>query len=111
MQVINELNQENKLTVRIAYNLFTQRPGHELEDFENWTKTTKYQQGNELLSSQWRRGNVSVLLQQILKIFYSLVLIYHQQWKVNWNRLFDYLQKMRGLSDFMLLMMNLLHAH
>lgn len=46
-EIINELNSENKLTIRIAYNLFTQRPGHELEDFENWTKTTKYQQGNE----------------------------------------------------------------
>lgn len=45
--VINQLNNENKLTVRIAYNLFTQKPGHELEDFENWTKTTKYQQGND----------------------------------------------------------------
>lgn len=46
-EIINQLNKENKLTVRIAYNLFTQRPGHELEDFENWTKTTQYQQGNE----------------------------------------------------------------
>jgi len=45
--VIDELDKANKLTVRIAYNLFTQRPGHELEDFANWTKTTKYQQGNE----------------------------------------------------------------
>ena len=45
--VINQLNQENKLTLRIAYNLFTQKPGHELEDFENWTSTTKYQEGNE----------------------------------------------------------------
>src|SRR5437879_5225092 len=40
-------NHENKLTVRIAYKLFTQRPGHELEDFEHWTKTTKYQEGND----------------------------------------------------------------
>jgi predicted amidohydrolase YtcJ len=46
-EVINELNQDNKLTVRIAYNLFTQRPGYELADFELWTKTSKYQQGNE----------------------------------------------------------------
>lgn len=45
--IINELDQQNKLTVRIAYNLFTQRPGHELEDFDTWTKTAKYQQGNE----------------------------------------------------------------
>lgn len=46
-QIIHQLDQENKLTVRIAYNLFTQRPGHELDDFENWTKTTQYQQGND----------------------------------------------------------------
>lgn len=47
--VIDELNRENKLTVRIAYHLFTQRPGHELEDFEKWTATTQYQQGNQYL--------------------------------------------------------------
>lgn len=47
--VIQKLNQEKKLTVRIAYNLFTQRPNHELEDFEEWTKTTHYQEGNEYL--------------------------------------------------------------
>jgi predicted amidohydrolase YtcJ len=48
-EIINQLNQENKLTVRIAYNLFTQRPGQELDDFEYWTQTTQYQQGNEYL--------------------------------------------------------------
>lgn len=46
-EVIESLNKEHKLTVRIAYNLFTQRPGHELDDFSNWTKISKYQQGNE----------------------------------------------------------------
>ncbi|OAI48542.1 amidohydrolase [Gammaproteobacteria bacterium SCGC AG-212-F23] len=45
--VIDQLNLEGKLTIRIAYNLFTQRPGHEIDDFENWTNTTKYQQGND----------------------------------------------------------------
>lgn len=45
--IINELDKENKLSLRIAYNLFTQRPGHELEDFENWTKTSTYQAGND----------------------------------------------------------------
>jgi len=48
-EVIEQLASENKLTVRIAYNLFTQRPNHELEDFQLWTKTTEYQQGNEFL--------------------------------------------------------------
>lgn len=48
-EVFNQLNKENKLTVRTAYNLFTQNPNKELEDFENWTKTTQYKQGNEYL--------------------------------------------------------------
>lgn len=46
-EVIKALDKENKLTLRIAYNLFTQRPGHELDDFTHWTKTSKYQQGND----------------------------------------------------------------
>ena len=46
-EVIQALDKENKLTVRIAYNLFTQKPGHELEDFTHWTKTSAYQQGND----------------------------------------------------------------
>ena len=46
-EVIDSLNKEKKLTLRIAYNLFTQRPGHELDDFSHWTKISKYQQGNE----------------------------------------------------------------
>lgn len=45
--VIQQLDEENKLTLRIAYNLFTQKPGHELEDFTHWTQISKYQQGND----------------------------------------------------------------
>lgn len=46
-EVIQKLNTENKLTVRIAYNLFTQKPDHELEDFQNWVQTSQYQKGND----------------------------------------------------------------
>ena len=45
--VIAELHQKKQLTVRIAYNLFTQRPGHELEDFEKWTDLLKPGQGTD----------------------------------------------------------------
>ncbi|MDR3442454.1 MAG: amidohydrolase [Legionella sp.] len=45
--VIQMLDKEKKLTLRIAYNLFTQKPGHEFEDFKTWTETLKYQQGND----------------------------------------------------------------
>ncbi|MFB6454717.1 amidohydrolase [Chitinophaga sp. Hz27] len=47
-QVINELNEKEQLTVRIAYNLFTQRPKQELEDFKNWTSTVKLHQGDDM---------------------------------------------------------------
>lgn len=46
-QVITELEKQGLLTVRIAYNLFTQRPLKEKEDFANWIKTAKIGQGND----------------------------------------------------------------
>ncbi|QGM80550.1 amidohydrolase [Otariodibacter oris] len=46
-EVIQKLSDENQLTVRIAYNLFTQKPKEEKEDFLNWTSSVKYKQGND----------------------------------------------------------------
>ncbi|RWU27038.1 amidohydrolase [Pseudomonas alkylphenolica] len=40
-QVIQELADNGQLTVRIAYNLFTQKPKEELADFKNWTQKVK----------------------------------------------------------------------
>jgi predicted amidohydrolase YtcJ len=45
--VIQKLSDEGQLTVRLAYNLFTQKPKGEKDDFLKWTKTTKYKQGND----------------------------------------------------------------
>jgi predicted amidohydrolase YtcJ len=45
--VIQKLSDEGQLTIRIAYNLFTQKPKAERDDFFNWTRTSKYQQGDE----------------------------------------------------------------
>lgn len=45
--VIQKLADEGQLTIRLAYNLFTQKPKQEKEDFLNWTKTSKYKQGND----------------------------------------------------------------
>ena len=47
-QVVNELNEQKQLTVRIAYNLFTQRPKQEFEDFENWTSSVALYQGDDM---------------------------------------------------------------
>lgn len=40
-KIINDLAKQKLLTVRIAYNLFTQRPGKEFDDFANWINMTK----------------------------------------------------------------------
>ncbi|MBV8634943.1 MAG: amidohydrolase, partial [Burkholderiaceae bacterium] len=45
--VVDQLAREEQLTVRIAYNLFTQRKGQELEDFQNWTGMVKPGQGSD----------------------------------------------------------------
>ena len=45
--VIQKLADENQMTVRLAYNLFTQKPKEEKEDFLSWTKSVKYKQGND----------------------------------------------------------------
>ncbi|MFJ7142534.1 amidohydrolase [Pseudomonas protegens] len=48
-QVINELAAKQQLTVRIAYNLFTQKPKEELADFKHWTSSVTYGQGDDFL--------------------------------------------------------------
>lgn len=45
--VIDRLAKDSLLTVRLAYNLFTQKPKAETQDFLNWTKTSKYKQGDD----------------------------------------------------------------
>lgn len=37
-QIIETLAKNDELTVRIAYNLFTQRPKQEIEDFQQWSE-------------------------------------------------------------------------
>ena len=45
--VIQKLSEQGQLTIRLGYNLFTQKPKGEKEDFLNWTKTSKYKQGDD----------------------------------------------------------------
>lgn len=47
-RVVKELHEQDQLTVRIAYNLFTQRPWQEYEDFEHWIGMLKPYQGNDM---------------------------------------------------------------
>lgn len=45
--VIQKLAEAGQLTIRLAYNLFTQKPKGEKDDFLNWTRTSKYKQGSD----------------------------------------------------------------
>jgi predicted amidohydrolase YtcJ len=45
--VIEELDRNKQLTIRIAYNLFTQNKGRELEDFQRWTGMVKPGAGSD----------------------------------------------------------------
>lgn len=47
-KVIRDLHSEDQLTVRIAYNLFTQKPKHEYEDFQQWIDSVPLHQGDDM---------------------------------------------------------------
>jgi predicted amidohydrolase YtcJ len=44
--VVERLHQAGQLTLRIAYNLFTQRPKEELADFQRWTSLAELYRGD-----------------------------------------------------------------
>ncbi len=46
-QVVEELHRRGEMTVRIAYNLFTQRPKQELDDFSKWVKAARPGEGSD----------------------------------------------------------------
>jgi predicted amidohydrolase YtcJ len=46
--IIEKLHAEGQLTLRIAYNLFTQKPKEELADFAGWARQVKPGQGDDL---------------------------------------------------------------
>jgi len=50
--VVEQLAADNQLTIRIAYNLFTQNKGQELQDFQRWTDIVTPGQGDD-----WYRHN------------------------------------------------------
>jgi len=45
--VIQRLADDGQLTIRLAYNLFTQKPQAEKDDFLNWTQHSRYKQGDD----------------------------------------------------------------
>ena len=48
-EIINKLHANGELTLRIAYNLFTQKSGEEVADFTRWAQMVKPGQGDDSL--------------------------------------------------------------
>lgn len=48
-EIIRQLHADDELTVRIAYNLFTQNRGGERADFERWSTMLQPREGDDLL--------------------------------------------------------------
>lgn len=46
--IIEKLHADDQLTLRIAYNLFTQKPGGEVDDFDRWTGMVKPGSGDDV---------------------------------------------------------------
>lgn len=46
-RVMRDLAQSGQLTIRFAYNLFTQRPKEELDDFKKWISMTRPGEGDD----------------------------------------------------------------
>lgn len=47
--VIQELHKRGEMTMRIAYNLFAQKPGTEFDDYKRWTSMVKPGEGDAML--------------------------------------------------------------
>src|SRR6201996_8763076 len=48
-KVIEDLHKRGQMTLRVAYNLYTQHPKHEIEDFSKWTSSASLYQGDHTL--------------------------------------------------------------
>ncbi len=48
-KVIEELHKRGQMSMRIAYNLFAQKPGSEFDDYQRWTKMVKPGDGDAML--------------------------------------------------------------
>lgn len=47
--IIERLHARGEMTIRVAYNLFTQKMGTELEDFTRWSRMLKPGEGDDML--------------------------------------------------------------
>ena len=59
-RIIEKLHADGQMTVRISYNLFTQKPKEELADFSSWVGQVSPGAGRRRLPPQRRRGDAGL---------------------------------------------------
>lgn len=83
-QTIESLAKNNELTVRIAYNLFTQHPKQEIKDFREWTEMLAPLSGDSMYRHNGA-GKCWCFRQRISKISASHAPIWTRIWRTIWN--------------------------
>ncbi len=83
-EIIEQLHAKDQMTVRIAYNLFTQRPKQELEDFERWTDMLKPGQGTDFYRANGA-GEMLVFSAADFEDFRSRGRICRKAWRMSWS--------------------------
>ena len=75
-----------QLTVRIAYNLFTQKPKGEKDGLPGWTKQVEVRAGRRLLPPQRRRRDAGVLRRRLRGFPRRRVRTCRRRWKASSRR-------------------------
>jgi hypothetical protein len=99
--VIEQLHRDDQLTLRIAYNLFTQKPKGELADFQSWAKVVKPGQGDDYFRHNGAARCWSIP-RQTLKTFSNRVRTWLLPWRTSCGRSLLSWRRTAGLSAFTL---------
>ena len=99
-EIIQQLHQRGEMTLRIAYNLFTQKPGGELEDFVRWSKVVKPDQGDDFFRCNGA-GEMLVYSAADFEDFLEPVLTFRINSRANWSAWFAFWPRIAGRSGFM----------
>ncbi|MEJ0045638.1 MAG: amidohydrolase [Rhodospirillales bacterium] len=93
--VIQQLADQGLLTIRLAYNLFTQKPKAEKEDFLNWTRTSAYRQGDDYFRHNGA-GEMLVFSAADFEDFRQPRPTHRRKWKANWRTWYASLRRTAG---------------
>ncbi len=94
-EIVEKLHADGELTVRISYNLFTQKPKEELADFSSWVKQVSPDKVMTRTGIMVRVRCLSILL-PILRTSASSVRKCHLIWNATLSRLSAFWRRTNG---------------